>query len=503
MPQSTVVLRAHNGFVVTIMAILAMMTTICLWTPTSSSQQASNETLIVQIGPLRSAYMYFSPSEAQALLDDILSAISAYDTQNPLCNAATTNPAMCIGIGSGVVDSPKVCVNLVIYEFCQTYITIAEELLELPTLANEELDDFVELGLYGIPDATAAITTGLITPNPVSLAFQTGELVLAATSTSSADILTETGCFGIDALQPQYVIDPGNYLTVAVTGLRIPAGVSINLSGLAMAPYSWSASSALVATGTATNCASGQQLPQFTLNTPQPVMGCQNDTEVPLVVASIVNASGNETSIPVTVPTPSAPTTCTPVTPFSSSAAPSATQPTVPPVKSLNSSTTTTSPSETCETPPSGGGSPPTAAPKIGSVSAISDSQDQTIVISGSGFGYQCPFDGNTPYLQLADITAGLAVPVGQPPNARWNAGNSGTLPSGNCAASSNGDWVTVNVTSWTDSQIVIKGFTGSYGGYDGLFADWQFYPGDQVQIEVWNAQSSAGPACQTVTAEG
>ena len=54
-------------------------------------------------------------------------------------------------------------------------------------------------------------------------------------------------------------------------------------------------------------------------------------------------------------------------------------------------------------------------------------------------------------------------------------------------------DQVWVNVASWADSQIVITGFTGQYGGI------WQYNPGDTVVISVWNPQSSLGPAQFTV----
>jgi hypothetical protein len=119
-------------------------------------------------------------------------------------------------------------------------------------------------------------------------------------------------------------------------------------------------------------------------------------------------------------------------------------------------------------------------------VSGLGPYQDDNVVIEGSGFGTQQAFNGDSPYIQLADITGG------------WNAGNGGTLSSGGCAPSSDGDWVTVNVVSWTNNEIEIDGFTGSYG-----FLGWAFNPGDQVEVEVWNPQTSAGPACSTVTVGG
>ena len=127
----------------------------------------------------------------------------------------------------------------------------------------------------------------------------------------------------------------------------------------------------------------------------------------------------------------------------------------------------------------------PTEPPTISSVTGLGASENDNIIIDGSGFGFQQPFNGDSPYIQLADVSAG------------WNAGNSGTLPSGNCQVSSDGDWVGVNVTSWTNTQVHIEGFTGSYGG------GWSLNDGDHVQVEVWNAQTSAGPACYMVTVRG
>jgi hypothetical protein len=68
-----------------------------------------------------------------------------------------------------------------------------------------------------------------------------------------------------------------------------------------------------------------------------------------------------------------------------------------------------------------------------------------------------------------------------------WNAGY--TNPS--CA-------VTLYITQWTDSKIIISGFTGSYG--DG---NWFLTPGDTLRFEVWNAQTRNGPASYTLNVPG
>ncbi len=86
-------------------------------------------------------------------------------------------------------------------------------------------------------------------------------------------------------------------------------------------------------------------------------------------------------------------------------------------------------------------------------------SNNWQIFVSGSGFGTQSPFNGDSSNLQIVD--AGVV------------------------AAGYTGDAVTVNVTSWTDSQIVISGLTGAYG-----LSGWVINPGDTVAISVANPES-------------
>ena len=120
------------------------------------------------------------------------------------------------------------------------------------------------------------------------------------------------------------------------------------------------------------------------------------------------------------------------------------------------------------------GASTGSSMPVLTSVSPIVAQPNQTITLSGSGFGTQTPYNGDSQYLEIADLTG------------NWIAGwiNNGSP-----------NQVTLNVTSWTDSQIVIQGFTGDYGQNN-----WVLNPGDKIQVSVWNAQSDAGPATQTVT---
>jgi hypothetical protein len=102
---------------------------------------------------------------------------------------------------------------------------------------------------------------------------------------------------------------------------------------------------------------------------------------------------------------------------------------------------------------------------QIGSVSTIISAQTQTIAINGSGFGTQAAYTGNSNYILFGDITG------------NWQAGHFGNS-------------VTLAVSSWTDTQIVLTGFSGGYSP-DGHC----IRPGDQLTLQVWNALTGAGPA--------
>jgi hypothetical protein len=116
--------------------------------------------------------------------------------------------------------------------------------------------------------------------------------------------------------------------------------------------------------------------------------------------------------------------------------------------------------------------------PVITHVSKVSTQQFQTIVITGSGFGAQKPYTGDTAYISFEDVTA----------NPGWQAGYSPY-----------NDTVTLIVQKWSDSKIILGGFSGQWGEFDYILTI-----GDSVQIEVWNPQTGAGPAeiATTVVAE-
>lgn len=115
--------------------------------------------------------------------------------------------------------------------------------------------------------------------------------------------------------------------------------------------------------------------------------------------------------------------------------------------------------------------------PTITHVSKISTPQFQTIVIQGSGFGQHKAYTGDTNYISFEDLTA----------NPGWQAGYAPY-----------NDTVTLIVQQWSDSKIILGGFSGQWGEYNYTLA-----VGDSVQLEVWNPQTGAGPAQVTETVVG
>ena len=102
--------------------------------------------------------------------------------------------------------------------------------------------------------------------------------------------------------------------------------------------------------------------------------------------------------------------------------------------------------------------------PVIVSVTPIRPRASQTIVIMGRRLGNHAPYtDEGSEYLAIRDKTAG------------WAAGRK--IPE-------NWDEVRLSVDSWTDSQIVIRAFSGSYDKNG-----WKLSPGDAIEIAVWNPQ--------------
>lgn len=107
------------------------------------------------------------------------------------------------------------------------------------------------------------------------------------------------------------------------------------------------------------------------------------------------------------------------------------------------------------------------ATPIITSVSTISDQQSQTINIGGSGFGTSIPYTGNSNFIILTNVTKG------------WSAGYTGPCGFGFCF-----DSVGLVVNSWTDSEIVLGGFSGAWGANN-----WTLDNGNFEQVVVGNPQ--------------
>ena len=105
--------------------------------------------------------------------------------------------------------------------------------------------------------------------------------------------------------------------------------------------------------------------------------------------------------------------------------------------------------------------------PHIASLSLVSAQQFQTITINGAGFGTLAPYTGDSNYISFGDSTHA------------WEAGYA---PDGNTQG--------LIVNSWTDSQIVLGGFST---------AQQQYLPrlGDKVRVCVSNAQTGGAFACK------
>jgi hypothetical protein len=128
---------------------------------------------------------------------------------------------------------------------------------------------------------------------------------------------------------------------------------------------------------------------------------------------------------------------------------------------------------------------PSRAAPIITGVSALSTQQLQTITITGSGFGTQAPYTGDSSSILFDDR---VCAPTS------FSAGFAGTFPGGLLPCISSpvvvGDLVTLIVNSWTDTSITLGGFAGAWGSFG-----WTLGTGDPFELFVWNAQSGIGPA--------
>ncbi len=105
--------------------------------------------------------------------------------------------------------------------------------------------------------------------------------------------------------------------------------------------------------------------------------------------------------------------------------------------------------------------------PRILGVTRILNRQTQTFRIFGKNFGANEPYFGDSGDFWIYDL------------DGNWRAGCG--APWGNCG-------VTINVNGWSDSQIVVGGFGGTYGKFT-------LKRGDPLVLFVWNARTGKGPA--------
>ena len=179
---------------------------------------------------------------------------------------------------------------------------------------------------------------------------------------------------------------------------------------------------------------------------------------------------------------PPVPTTSPPPIPTTSPPPIPTTSPSPVPTTSSSPVPTTSSPPPTSTTPPPPVHTttpPPPCTPEITTVGAFEAGATQAVEISGSCFGAGNTTSGtDTAYFRIRDLTAGW--------NACWT-GDPGT------------DYVTCDISSWTDHEITFSGYTGDYGR-----SPWVVAEGDDIEIQVWNPQSGNGPAtCQVIAGSG
>ncbi|MBV9098408.1 MAG: hypothetical protein JO079_10155 [Frankiaceae bacterium] len=98
--------------------------------------------------------------------------------------------------------------------------------------------------------------------------------------------------------------------------------------------------------------------------------------------------------------------------------------------------------------------------------------------IRGRCFGNSAAFSGDRGFLRISDLGSTGAQHL---PNSNWNAcwtGDPGT------------DAINCDVSEWSDTHVVFRGFTGAYGE-----GGYTVGPHDVLAFQVWNAQSGVGPA--------
>jgi Helix-turn-helix domain len=124
---------------------------------------------------------------------------------------------------------------------------------------------------------------------------------------------------------------------------------------------------------------------------------------------------------------------------------------------------------------------------KIDSVSPIYAAKGQTIIIRGHGFGprphtLHMDSEGGVNTLAGSYLTSLAIINAGSGAN-HWVAGRAGET---------NVCEISVRLESWTDSQIVISGFSGPVG--HGCGEKYQIKAGDPIEVGVFGPWNQCGP---------
>jgi hypothetical protein len=139
-------------------------------------------------------------------------------------------------------------------------------------------------------------------------------------------------------------------------------------------------------------------------------------------------------------------------------------------------------------------------APAITHVSTFHAGADPSVTIYGTCFGTGGAFRASDrvdfrvsdlgPKGTLSEVTAATRVA-----HAWWNACSSRK----DAVDTGHPDGVTCTVSSWSNTVITLASFDGYYG-YQGSYV---VNKGDKVAIQVWNVQTSTGPAKILTTVGG
>ena len=127
---------------------------------------------------------------------------------------------------------------------------------------------------------------------------------------------------------------------------------------------------------------------------------------------------------------------------------------------------------------------PPSSYPIISSIQFTGSGQNLRITINGNNFGSSpvlMPYSGDLNYLQFIDFRAHSngGSSLFSAGFKGWNVGSP--------------DSVTLNFSSWTNKQIIISGFGGTYG-QNGAVAQ----TGDPISIIIWSTNDNGYTGPQT-----